>query len=106
MSDHHVLKCKQPFIKAVQDGAKTFEVRQYTAQPCGECRACRAFVSPPFDCMAPRPARDFKVGDTLRMHENCNSTAKFVITYILKDTDYPEGIKPGFCVMAIQKTTK
>lgn len=101
MSDHHVLKCKDPFFTAVQRGEKRFEVRQYTSQACRQCQACKdcCFTL----CENPRPARDFKVGDTVRMHrDDSNSTKLFRIGYVLKDTDYPEGLRPGYCVLGLE----
>lgn len=109
----HVLKTKEPFFSAVKSGAKTFEVRQYTEQRGVNCcflwndihrkSLGRGDINVPCDC---KPARDFKVGDELKLvskedPEGC-CPIYCDITYVLKDTDYPEGIKPGFCVLGIK----
>lgn len=111
MTQQHVLKTKEPFFSAVKSGAKTFEVRQYTEQTCtmrfpyaeNYCNECK--LDPDHwwtKCSTPTPARDFKVGDELKLIDPDGFPIYCDITYVLKDTDYPDGIKPGFCVLGIK----
>src|SRR5579883_1717046 len=111
---HHILKCKEPFFSAVASGTKNFEVREYRQQKCGECYGCRHVKDITGWCDNPKPARNFQVGDMLELQKP--TTVRSIegdpvditvierrrITYILKDTDFPEGIKPGFCVLGLE----
>ena len=104
----HKLKTKQPYFDLVRSGKKTFEVRQYTAQRGANCPRIfpHAFLGEVSICDC-RPARNFQAGDTLKLI-NKEKPEEFVdvpVLYILKDTDFPEGIKPGFCVMALGEVT-
>lgn len=74
----HLLKIRQEYYEAVQSGAKRFEVRKND--------------------------RAYAVGDLLAlMAPNEHQTAFIVrITYILDADQFPEGIKPGYCVLGIE----
>lgn len=78
----HLLKIQQDYFFRVLDGVKTFEVRKndrnYSA---GDLVI---FINPDDD-------GDDDLGFTI-----------YKITYILYDTLFPDGIKPGYCVFAIK----
>lgn len=80
----HTLKTLPKFFDAVDNGIKTFEVRE--------------------------DDRNFQVGDTLKLCEYL-STVNLVtermclrkIIYKLTHEDFPDGIQPGYCVLGIRK---
>lgn len=50
--------------------------------------------------------REYKVGDILRLKEwdvgyYTGEEVDVVVRYILHDFEFPDGIKPGYCIMAI-----
>lgn len=78
----HELKIVPKYFKDVVDEKKTFEVRKND--------------------------RNYQIGDTLILKEydptNKSFTgnyAKATVMYILKDKDFPIGIKEGYCIMAL-----
>lgn len=103
----HVLKTKEPFWSGIKSGAKNFEVREYRKQKCDDCPGCLGEEDARL-CLYPKPARDFNVGDEIMLLENDGGGVVIAdgilkrITYVLKDTDFPEGIKPGFCVLGLE----
>lgn len=88
----HSLKIAKRFYKAVKDGSKTFEIR--------------------FD------DRDYKIGDRIRFKTGQYSLdqlhilnwyevpGEWEITYKLTATDFPEGIKDGFCILGLKEVNK
>lgn len=83
----HYLKTVEPYYSQVANGEKTFELRQYTAQ--GPLR----------------PARDFAIGDVLRISpdDGEGTIIERRVSYILKDTDpCMEGrLAPGYCILGL-----
>lgn len=81
MTKTHVVKCwPQPF-RSIKDGIKLMEIR--------------------------RNDRDYAVGDIITLVEYYPS-GKYTgeefdveVMHIVKDTDFPVGIKPGYCVMSV-----
>lgn len=76
----HELKTEQPFYDDVYYRYKGFEVRKHD--------------------------RDFKVGHIVKLNEFVNgcltgSFVRGVIKYILTHEQFPEGIKPGYCILGI-----
>lgn len=78
----HQLKIIPKYFKEIVDGNKNFEIR--------------------------RNDRGFKIGDTLILKEYdpikknfTGNYAKATVMYILKDKDFPIGIKEGYCIMGI-----
>ena len=104
----HDLKTVQPYFDQVKAGIKNFELRQYTEQRCGSCTPCinhKLFVAGT-GCRAPKPARDFQVGDTLffRNADNLDEFVEREIEYILRDTDpqMEDKLAPGYCVLGLK----
>lgn len=78
----HKLKIIPKYFKEIIGGNKNFEIR--------------------------RNDRGFKIGDTLILKEYdpikknfTGNYAKTTVMYILKDKDFPIGIKEGYCIMGI-----
>lgn len=78
----HQLKIIPKYFKEIVDGNKNFEVRKND--------------------------RNYKIGDTLILKEYdpikknfTGNYAKTTVMYILKDKDFPIGIKEGYCIMGI-----
>lgn len=78
----HKLKIIPKYFKEIVDGNKNFEVRKND--------------------------RNYKIGDTLILKEYdpikknfTGNSAKTTVIYILKDKDFPIGIKEGYCIMGI-----
>lgn len=78
----HKLKIIPKYFKEIVDGNKNFEVRKND--------------------------RNYKIGDTLILKEYdpikknfTGNYAKTTVMYILKDKDFPIGIKEGYCIMGI-----
>ena len=76
------LKIIPKYFKEIVDGNKNFEVRKND--------------------------RNYKIGDTLILKEYdpikknfTGNYAKATVMYILKDKDFPIGIKEGYCIMGI-----
>lgn len=85
----HELKCIDPHFTALKWGRKTFEIR--------------------------RNDRDYKIGDLIKLtlHRGKQGVGSkipgvdpitFMITHILTAEEFPQGIKPGFCILSIEKT--
>jgi hypothetical protein len=73
----HFLKTVQPFYSNIASGLKSFEIRYND--------------------------RDFKVGDFVVL-EKFPYTGAFVIkqiSYMLTHDDFPDGLKPGYCVLSL-----
>ena len=76
----HELKILPEYYDAVRFGDKRFEIRKND--------------------------RDFHTGDILRLKEfdgkeYTGEEIDVVVRYILHDFEFPDGIKPGYCIMAI-----
>ena len=76
----HELKILPVYFDKVRFGEKRFEIR--------------------------KDDREYKVGDILRLKEwdvgyYTGEEIDVAVRYILHDYEFPDGIKPGYCIMAI-----
>ena len=81
---HHELKLEEKYWKRIIEGQKRFEIR--------------------------KDDRDFQIGDTVSfVHPwqeiawGDNGEGGFRITYVLRHSDFPDGLVPGYCVFGIEE---
>lgn len=85
MSDHPIkhIKIRPEYFDAVKEGRKTFEIRKND--------------------------RNYQCGNTLILHEweDGEYTGRVfgvTVSYILTYEDFPDGIRPGYCILGIRRS--